>query len=101
MEERLENLLFIENQSETNIKFSKIIRYIAKIELFCSFIIAISGGFIESKFNPYRDDFNFWIFLSIFLIGIVNWSLLSAISVLVKAAEKYLGEDNNKDVLNK
>lgn len=100
MEERFENFLFVDNQSETPTKISEIIRFIAKLELFCSFIIAIAGGFMK-QFNYHHDDFNWWIFLSIFLIGIVNWSLLSAISVVVKAAEKYLSEDNNKDVLNK
>lgn len=100
MEERFENFSFVDNQSETNTKISEIIRFIAKLELFCSFIIAIAGGFIEKMFNYYHNDFNWWIFLSIFLIGIVNWSLLSAISVIVKAAEKYLSEGNNKDDLN-
>lgn len=68
-----------------------IIDIMAAIELVTSFIIAIWSV----------HEYTFIVFLSILFIGILNCAILSAISVVVKAAEKYLSEGNNKDVLNK
>lgn len=61
----------------------------AIFELIAGIVFAFAGGITD---NGYHTDFNGFIFFGCLIGGIIGFVALSALSVFVKAANKYLNE---------